>query len=486
MFNLAEVTTIEKLLAEVEAANLTLDAEKIQAAYKFAAARHGDERRKSGDPVLWHLLTVAAYIVRLRLDTTSVVAALLHEVIEKQVGTLQELDDKFGSDVALIIDGITDLKRQTSTFQTHNEHPENFRRLLLNATDDVRGLIIRLANKLHNTGTWKFLAPIRMQNQANKTLLVYAPLCEYLGLGQFLEIFQERAFAALHPHEFKLVQNFVKASRGEAEDRLQQLNEELMHLLSENNVRVQASSFRTKNLYSAYKKILRKYLLPGEELQEKHMQKLKDILGIRLLIEGTDQCYLTLGLLHDRFEFDSDEFDDYILQPRANGYKSIHTVIYYLGSPVEIQIRTPEMHDYNEFGPASHIAYKTGTQAIDSTWTKELVEWQNSEQQQQDKFKVKAFSESIFVFTPQGKIVRLAIGASPLDFAYAVHTDVGDRFRGALVNKVMRPMSHELKTGDIVEILTNKQPNVNADWLKYVKMPYTRSHIQKKLRIPLD
>lgn len=484
MFNLQEVHTIEELLSELKASKIDHDLDKVQQAFDYAEKVHVGELRKNGDPRSYHLLTTAAYLARLNLDTTSVICGLLHEVLEKDKSKLAEIDNKFGTEVAFIIDGLTNVKYQSEAFDTHNEDPANFRHLMMNSVDDIRVLLVRLANKLHNVQTLDVLAPDRKRNQANKILLIYAPLCEYLGLGQFQSIFETLAFKALQPEEYQLISNHIEKLGKDLREQLDSLTTQISDFSAKYHLQIHNISSRTKNVYSAYRKIKQKYMQPGEQLTEKHLHKIKDLLGIRVIVNTIEECYVLLGLIHENWEYYPEEFDDYIIKPKISGYKSIHTVINFEDAPVEIQIRTAEMHEYNEFGPASHIAYKLQSQSkqkTDHTWTKDLLKWKQGKLTKED-FQIKAFAESIFVFTPKGKIIKLDKGANLLDFAFHIHTELAACYTGAKVNGTMRAMNWELKTGDIVEVLHGKQWTINPQWLQIATMNVTRMYVRKLLR----
>ncbi|MCA9379447.1 bifunctional (p)ppGpp synthetase/guanosine-3',5'-bis(diphosphate) 3'-pyrophosphohydrolase, partial [Candidatus Dojkabacteria bacterium] len=377
-FDLSEVHTIKDLLGQLEASKIDHDLGKVEQAFDYASQVHAGELRKNGDPRSYHLLTTAAYLARLNLDTTSVICGLLHEVLEKDKTKLTEIDNKFGTEVAFIIDGLTNVKYQSEAFDTHNEDPANFRHLIMNSVDDIRVLLVRLANKLHNVQSLDVLKPDRKQSQANKILLIYAPLCEYLGLGQFQSIFETLAFKALKPEEYKLISDHIAKLGKDLRIEIDALAKQLSDFGNKYNLQVHDISSRTKNVYSTYRKLKRKCLQPGEQITEEHLAKIKDLLGIRVIVETVEQCYVLLGLIHENWKHLPEEFDDYISKPKISGYKSIHTVINFGETPVEIQIRTSEMHEYNEFGPASHIAYKLqsqNNQKADHTWTKDLLKW---------------------------------------------------------------------------------------------------------------
>lgn len=491
MFKLDTVSSWEQLAAEIKQDSIPRNLEAIQQAYSYAEKVYAGHTRKCGELLIVHALTVAAYVHRLALDDISVIAGLLHEVTDLFPEKLNELDRLFGADVALIVGGLTDLKTHSHVFVRHNEDPVNFRNLIIQGADDVRVLIVRLANKLHNILSIKSLDQERQMNQAYKVLYVYAPLCEYLGLGSFQAIFETEAFKIVKPEAAQLIADYVNNSLVTKEESLQKLKQEILNLLAKYSVNECEISFRTKNLYSIYRKIKRKYLSDSEpEVKVEHLEKIKDVVGMRLVVDNIESCYLALGLIHGSWQYIPEEFDDYIVHPKESGYKSIHTVIEYEGTPVEVQIRTHDMHEYNEFGPASHIAYKLrsyGNSAKEQlAWTKELSEWKHKSNLTKEDFKIKAFAESIFVFTPKGQIIKLGKGATPIDFAFRIHTQVGAHYVGAKVNNQMRPMQYVLQTGDVVEILTAKNQNVNQDWLQIARLNSTKIHIRKLLRQKLD
>lgn len=491
MFSLEETTTLVELEEQLKKSSVQHNFKSIQLAFEFAEKIHGQRSRKSGKSEMVHLLTVASYVNQLGLDDTSIIAALLHEALDVDPQLLGEIDSQFGTEVAFIVNGITDMKEHTGVFNAHNEDPDNFRKLMLNSVDDIRILLIRLTNKLHNIQSLDALSPERRTNQANKTLLVYAPICEYIGLGYFQSLFENMAFKALQPEDATFISNYVSELQAARQNQLEDLQQELQTYLQEYNAKPQNISFRTKNIYSIYKKVNRKYRLPGEELTIDHLKQVKDILAMRIITNSVEECYLALGLIHGKWPYLSEEFDDYIVRPKESGYRSVHTVIDYEGVPIEIQIRTQEMHDFNEFGPASHIAYKLQGkkpqkwQSVE--WTKDLTRWQQGPDSVENKevFKVKAFANSIFVFTPKGKVIRLDKGSTPLDFAFMIHTDLGSKYLGARINGKQKPMTTELHTGDIIEIQTTKKVNVNRDWLKFAQMQSTKSKIRKYLREPV-
>ncbi len=485
VFDLSEIHTIKDLEQEFKELHPTWDWQKISAAFHYAEDIHTGETRKNGDPRIWHLLTTSAYLARIGLDDTSVICGLLHEILDIAPQNLPELEKKFGAEVGFIVDGLTALKQQAIKFDTHNENPDSFRRLIMNSADDIRVLIVRLANKLHNIQSLSCLPIERQISQANKTLLVYAPMCEFLGLGAFQTPLENFAFTALHPTEAKLIMEYISSQSASFVTSVTQLQAELESDFAKYGITNLDISYRTKSVYSSFRKAKRKYVPPGEELGLAHLQQVKDLHGMRIICDRVEQCYLILGLIHAKWPYLESEFDDYIVHPKVSGYRSIHTVIDYAGRTMEIQIRTREMHEYNEFGPASHISYKLGNPTKEiSTLTKDLNAWRG--EGDENKFRVKSFAESIFVFTPKGKIIKLDKGASPLDFAYQIHTQLLSKLRGAKVNGKLVAMGYQLQTGDVVEIVEGKVYNINRDWLKYAQMAPTRSFIRKEIRRFVD
>ncbi len=479
-----EITTFAELEELINSSIIKYDVSKIKEAFDYASELHKNDKRLSGKSMDTHLLTVASYIVKLNLDTTSVIASLLHKIVDLKHATIEEIDKKFGTEVAFIVDGLSQIKEHSESFELHNEDPDNFRKLMIASSEDIRILIIRLANKLYNSFSLDILPIETQKNQAYKLKLVYAPLCEYLGLGHFQSIFENTALKILNPTEYNFIKSYTDKIYLESQSIFKKVEDEILNLLSKYNVKPVSISYRTKNYSSTYNKIKKKYMNEGETLNETHIKKLKDLLGIRVILNTEAECYLVLGLIHGKWDYFPEEFDDYIIKPKASGYKSIHTVVDIDGFVAEIQIRTAEMHEYNEFGPASHIAYKLqmNSKKESFTWTKELVDWKNNSDEATKSYKIKAFSESVFVFTPKGKVVILEKGSTPLDFAYAVHTQIGDRCNGAYINKKIVTLDHVLQTGDVCEVITTKHKNTNRGWLAKCKMAETKSRIRRTLR----
>jgi GTP pyrophosphokinase len=326
------------------------------------------------------------------------------------------------------------------------------------------------------------LEPDEQKRFAKKVLQIYGPLAEYMGLGTFKRYLEDRAFRIVDRETFDLIENVQKEQVESEQDAFNDLQERLTELCRQYGIKNVEYQSRVKSIYSTYNKIRKKFLEPNESISKEHVLMLNDILAWRVIVDTVADCYLLLGLLHGNWKHQEDEFDDYIVRPRSNGYKSLHTVIIHNSKPIEVQIRTHEMHEYNEFGPASHIAYKLQGHkdaGNNYTWTKDLITWQGKKQLTKEDFKVKAFSESIFVFTPKGKVIQLIKGATPIDFAFRIHTDLALHYIGAKVNGKMVDKGHILETGDIVEILVGKHPNVNRGWMEFARSNTAKTRIRK-------
>ncbi len=483
-FDAKEISTFQNLEKAIKASKLNYDLVKIHKAYEYAFSKHHDNARISGAPIMRHCLSVAGYVTNLRLDTNAVCAALLHDVIEHSTGTVEEIEANFGIEVAFIVDGLTQIRRISGTVDVNNVDSQELTKLIFTACEDIRIIIIRIAEKLHNILTIDTLdGPIK-NNAAMKIKNVYAPLAEYLGLGSVQRIMEDKAFEILHPQEYHLIKKEISAYLSKNKHHIEYFERDLRNLLERYNLTNFELYARQKGIYSAYEKLKRKYMKDGLPF-EKAIKMLLDIYAARVIVDTVEQCYMVLGLVNANYETIREEFVDYIANPKDNGYKSIHILFKFENTIFEVQIRTKEMHEFNEYGPASHIAYKLMQNKVgqELTWTKELTGWKDKLELSQEDFQIKAFRDSIFVFTPKGKVIRLPQDASPLDFAFHVHTQLGTHYRGALVNKKMVSMQHELKTGDVVEVLTSKNLTVTSDWLKFAKSKTSQSHIRKALRV---
>lgn len=484
-FNIKTIESFDELIKLIDNNDIEYNLDLIRKSYEFAKKVHEGQTRKSGDKVINHCLTVAGYIAQLKLDTTSVCAALLHDSIEKGNALENQLDELFGLDIAFIVQGLREIRDYSKKFDQDQEQNE-FVNLIFSSSEDVRIVIIRIAEKLHNLYTISVLDKDKQQSSAKKGLYMYAPLAEYLGLGVIQKYIEDLSFQVLHEKEYEEIINKFNQYYESTKNIIEDFENELEILLSEYKIQNYEMHTREKGVYSAYKKLKAKYKIEekGASISKAIEENLKDIYAARIIVNTVEQCYIVLGLIQSNFETLPEEFSDYIANPKENGYKSIHVLFRYNKTIFEVQIRTSEMHQFNEYGPASHIAYKLSNKKdiSDLTWTKDLIVWKDKKNMNKDDYRIKAFQNSIFCFTPKGLVISLPKGASPIDFAYKVHTDMGDRYKGALVNNKMVSMDHELKTGDIVEVIIGKNRNVSADWLKYTKSTSTRSRIRKRLR----
>jgi len=455
--------------------NSTLDFtdEQVKLALKFATEKHKGQFRESGDEYITHPVWVAKVVAQLGVGQEAVIAALLHDCIEDTNTTEDEIANLFGDEVALLVSGMTDVKHKTSGVEIHKTNVEIFRRFLFSSVNDVRVLVIRLTDKLHNGLTVNYLPKDRQIKYAQRVLGIYGPVAEYVGLHYFKRLLEDIAFKILYPKKASNLELELKKSELEDEKALNKITNDINVLLKSNRIAGCEVSSRVKGLYSSYLKI-----------KQKGLDKLKDGVGVRIICKDVADCYTILGLLHAKFEYIPECFDDYISTPKPSGYRSIQTTINLEnGMTAEIQIRTYEMHEFNEFGPASHIAYKMSKNMGNGQgleWVKDLVAWQKNDSKV-NNYRISVLSKFIYVFTPKGDTIQLLSGSTPIDFAYRIHSGVGDRCLGVKINNKMAKISDELKTGDLVEILTTKNKNVSKDWITLAKLSATREMIRKAI-----
>jgi len=452
---------------------------KVKKALEFVEEKHAGQFRKSGDPYVVHPVEVAIILAELGMDRDTVVAGLLHDVLEDTETTYEELKENFGKDVADIVEGVTKLGK-IHFKDVETQKAENYRKLILAFSKDLRVIFVKLADRLHNMKTLQFFSREKQVRIAKETLEVYVPIANRLGLWRIKTELEDLCFMYLYPKEYEEVKNFVGRSRRELEDYLKRvfiprLKEELKKAGIQAHV-----SYRPKHLYGIWQKTLRK----GIKLEDVH-----DILGVRVIVNTVQECYLVLGIVHSVFKPVPGKFDDYISLPKPNLYQSLHTaVIGPKGRMVEVQIRTWEMHERAEKGIAAHWAYKEGKSLKDGgvySWLKSLVESvQGSKNPQEllENLKLELFSEEVFVFTPKGDLLVLPKGATPVDFAYYIHTEVGNHCAGAKVNGRIVPLNYRLQNGDMVEIITNPNKKPNQEWLNFVVTSKAKSKIKSVLK----
>ena len=457
------------------------DIGRIEDAYHFSGKAHNGQYRDSGEPYISHPLAVAGILAAWHLDPQALMAALLHDVMEDTEVSKDEISQRFGKPVAELVDGVSKLDK--IEFQSQEvAQAENFRKMLLAMARDVRVILIKLADRLHNMRTLGAVPPAKRRRVARETLEIYAPIANRLGLNDLYQELQELSFSHLYPLRYRVLAKATKAARGNRRQVVGKILEEIKKRLPEAGIEAQVTG-REKHIYSIYKKMREKNLSFSQVL---------DIYGFRVVVKDRPSCYLALGALHGLYKPVPGKFKDYIAIPKMNGYQALHTTLFGpFGTPVEIQIRTRDMHRVAEAGVASHWLYKTSDASLNEvqhkthSWLQSLLDIQ-SESGDAAEFlehiKVDLFPDEVYVFTPKGKIMALPRGATAVDFAYAVHTHIGNRCVATKINYELVPLRTELKNGDRVEIITAPHANPNPGWLNYVKTGKARSHIRHFLK----
>ena len=477
----AEIARFQKLRQRVAGYLKAADVARIEEAFRFSDAAHQGQYRMSGEPYISHPIAVAEILAEWQLDAQTLTAALLHDVVEDTEISKEEIGKRFGKPVAELVDGVSKLDR--IEFQSAQDaQAENFRKMLLAMARDVRVILIKLSDRLHNMRTLDAVAPEQRRRVARETLDIYAPIANRLGLDSLYRELQELAFEHLHSLRHRVLAKAVKAARGNRREVVNKILDQIKSRLAQAKIDATVTG-REKHIYSIYKKMIEKRLSFSEVL---------DIYGFRVVVKDVAACYLALGALHALYKPVPGKFKDYIAIAKVNGYQSLHTaLIGPFGTPVEVQIRTWEMHRIAETGVASHWVYKdqNGTlsevQQRTHKWLQSLIEIQNASGDPAEfleHVKVDLFPDEVYVFTPKGKIMALPRGATAVDFAYAVHTDIGNRCVAGKVNYELVPLRTELKNGDRVEIITAAHAHPNPAWLTYVKTGKARSQIRHFLK----
>ncbi|HVN92920.1 MAG TPA: bifunctional (p)ppGpp synthetase/guanosine-3',5'-bis(diphosphate) 3'-pyrophosphohydrolase, partial [Terracidiphilus sp.] len=467
----------EALLKQAQANRPHEDISLIRKAWEFCVSHHKGQTRASGEPYIVHPLEVAEVLVEMKLDATAVAAALLHDAVEDTPATSQEIGEKFGDQVAHIVEGVTKIDK-IQFANREDRQAENVRKMLLAMVSDVRVVLIKLADRLHNMRTLDYLKPDRQEAIARETLDIYAPLAHRLGMGKVRGELEDLAFRYTDPVSYEQVAEAVEARRIEGEQFLRGVEDTLVEQLRENGIKARVE-WRIKRLYSIHQKI---------ERTKVSFDQVYDLLAIRVITEDVASCYAVFGLIHTLWRPVPGRIKDFIAIPRANRYQSLHTTVMSAsGHQFEVQIRTEEMHRIAEEGIAAHWKYKAGGGTVTArdeerlNWIRQLVEWQK-EMTDPNEFlsslKMDLYPDEVYTFTPKGKVVVVPAGATPVDFAYTIHTDVGHSCVGAKINGRMVPLRTKLRTGDIVEIVTQKDHKPSRDWLTFVKSPRARNKIK--------
>lgn len=471
---------IDELMALVASHNPNSDTSTIKKAYEFSKEHHKDQKRSSGEPYINHPLEVAHILADFKLDTTTVVTGLLHDTVEDTVATLSEIEKNFGLEVAALVDGVTKISK--ISFQTSEEkQAENFRKMILAMAKDLRVIIVKLADRLHNMRTLNHLKPEKQVVIAQETLDIYSPLANRLGLSSLKRELEDLSLRYTKPEiYYKLVEQVAKKMK-EREKYTLDVQQMIQAALGEHGYQEASVSGRPKHFFSIHKKMEKRNLT---------YEQIYDITGFRVLVNSVEQCYGVLGVIHSLWTPVPGRFKDYIAIPKANFYQSLHTTVVGPGGErIEIQIRTHAMHETAERGIAAHWAYKEGVGTSKETekfsWLNRLVEW-NRDLKDPNEFletvKLDLFTEDVYIFTPKGKVMEFPQGSTPLDFAYAIHTDVGNHCIGAKVDGRMVPLKHKLKSGDTVEILSSPSQRPNKDWLKIVKTSRAKNKIRQFIK----
>jgi GTP diphosphokinase / guanosine-3',5'-bis(diphosphate) 3'-diphosphatase len=474
---------IDELIADVAAYNPDVDKELLERAFYFAAEKHEGQQRRSGEDFIHHPWGAAKICAELRLDEQTIAAALLHDVVEDTETDIKEVRAEFGDEVAQLVEGVTKLTR--IQFQSREQaEAENYRKMIVAMAQDVRVILIKLADRLHNMRTIEYLGKQKQIQKAKETLEVYGPLAHRLGINKLKWELEDLAFTTLHPRKYEEIKAMVSERRADREEHVREAAMVLKVELEKVDIPAEISG-RAKHFYSIYDKMAKK----GREFNE-----IYDLTAMRVICErdgdeGTRDCYGALGLIHSLWKPMPGRFKDYIAMPKLNGYRALHTtVIGPEGRPLEIQVRTREMHRTAELGVAAHWLYKVGSKNAPAdeewlAWIRQLMDWQEDEADPREfmkTFRTDLFDEEVYVFTPKGEVKVLPAGSTPIDFAYAVHTDVGHRTVGAKINGRIVPLHYRLKSGDFVEILTTKSGRgPSRDWLSVAASSRARNKIRQ-------
>ena len=475
------VTDIEQLMARFRNYQPDADLSMIRKAYEFSAKAHEGQTRRSGEPYVQHPVAVAGVLTMLKTDVTAVVAGLLHDTLEDTVATVEELEREFGKEVVHLVDGVTKIGK--ITFRSSEEkQAENFRKMVLSMADDIRVVIIKLADRLHNMRTLEHLGERKRQEIAQETLEIYAPLANRIGIGWVKNELEDLCLKHLKPDVYEMLRTSVAKRDEDRQQYIQEVTTLVQKALADNGL-LGTVYGRPKHLYGVYQK-MNKQSISFEEVY--------DLTALRIITDTKMSCYATLGVIHSLWRPLPGRFKDYIAIPKSNLYQSLHTtVVGPKGEHVEFQIRTEDMHRVAEYGIAAHWKYKEQGRVDDKDskafgWLRQFVEWQKDlpdNRQFMDSVKLELFHDVVYVFTPKGLVKELPKGATPIDFAYAIHTEVGDHCVGAKVNGKIVPLRHEVESGDTIEILTSPTQTPHKDWLKFVRTSRAKTKIKHWIKV---
>mgnify|MGYP000245416967 CR=1 FL=1 len=476
--------TIQDVISKKKETSKRVDTKLIMKAYNYAVEHHGEQKRRSGEPYIIHPVQVAYILSTLGLDESTICAALLHDVIEDTDVTLQDLSKEFSPEIAEMVDGVTKLSKLNYTSE-QEQQVENYRKMFLAMGKDIRVILIKLADRLHNMRTLKYLTRDRQIANARETMDLYAPLANRLGMYSLKWELEDLSFKYLYPEDYRELVEGIDKKREERLKFIDQIMQEIKVELKKQKIVAEITG-RAKHLYSIYRKMQR---------DNKTLDQIYDLFALRIIVNSVKDCYAALGVVHELYNPMPGRFKDYISVPKPNMYQSLHTtLIGPKGTPFEVQIRTWDMHRIAEYGIAAHWAYKEASflggkkanvtvEEDKLSWLRETLEWQKDMQDPQEflnTLKTELFEDEVYVFTPKGKILVLPNGATPIDFAYAIHAEIGNHMTGCKINSKMMPIVTKLKNGDIVEIVTSdKSKGPSRDWLKFIKSSTAKTRIQQ-------
>ena len=475
----------DMLIARIRKYHPSTDVSMIEKAYKLAVKAHGDQRRKSGEPYIIHPLWVAIILADLEMDKETIAAGMLHDVVEDTKFTEEDIRREFGDEVALLVDGVTKLGRLSYSSDKLEVQAENLRKMFLAMAKDIRVIIIKLADRLHNMRTLQFMTPAKQKEKAKETMDIYAPIAQRLGISKIKTELDDLALKYSQPEVFYDLVNQINARKTEREEFVEQIVEEVSTHMKNANIKAEVNG-RVKHFFSIYKKMVN---------QDKTVDQIYDLFAVRIIVESVKDCYAALGVTHEMYTPIPGRFKDYIAMPKPNMYQSLHTTLMSsVGQPFEIQIRTEEMHKTAEYGIAAHWKYKEsndGKKSVEAqeeeklSWLRQILEWQRDMSDNREflnliKGDLDLFAEDVYCFTPQGDVKNLPNGSTPIDFAYAIHSAVGNKMVGARVNGKLVNIDYKIQNGDRIEILTSQNSKgPSRDWLNIVKSTQAKTKINQ-------
>ena len=475
----------DMLIARIRKYHPSTDVSMIEKAYKLAVKAHGDQRRESGEPYIIHPLWVAIILADLEMDKETIAAGMLHDVVEDTKFTEEDIRREFGDEVALLVDGVTKLGRLSYSSDKLEVQAENLRKMFLAMAKDIRVIIIKLADRLHNMRTLQFMTPAKQKEKAKETMDIYAPIAQRLGISKIKTELDDLALKYSQPEVFYDLVNQINARKTEREEFVEQIVEEVSTHMKNANIKAEVNG-RVKHFFSIYKKMVN---------QDKTVDQIYDLFAVRIIVESVKDCYAALGVIHEMYTPIPGRFKDYIAMPKPNMYQSLHTTLMSsVGQPFEIQIRTEEMHKTAEYGIAAHWKYKEsndGKKSVEAqeeeklSWLRQILEWQRDMSDNREflnliKGDLDLFAEDVYCFTPQGDVKNLPNGSTPIDFAYAIHSAVGNKMVGARVNGKLVNIDYKIQNGDRIEILTSQNSKgPSRDWLNIVKSTQAKNKINQ-------